>query len=130
MVLKVLLRHTTLLDRVIVLLLLAATASSFLFLGQRSPGKKIVAERDGQIVFVAPLGENQTVSLQGPLGETVLSIRQGKARILASPCPHKACIGMGEVSKNGELLACVPNHLLVRIEGSPGTNQDYDLLSH
>jgi hypothetical protein len=38
-------------------------------------------------------------------------------------------MGMGEIARHGELLACVPNHLLVRIEGGEERDGDYDLLS-
>jgi hypothetical protein len=38
-------------------------------------------------------------------------------------------MGMGEVSRAGELLACVPNELLVRIEGGQ-EERSHDLISH
>jgi hypothetical protein len=58
-----------------------------------------------------------------------LSIHDGRACILSSPCPLKICMGMGKVSRAGELLACVPNELLVRIEGIQ-EERSHDLISH
>lgn len=117
------------LDRAIVLILLAGAATTFFYLGAGARGQRVVAEQNGRIVFAAPLDENRTASLTGPLGETVLSIRDGRARILSSSCPLKICMGMGEVSRAGELLACVPNGLLVRIEGPP-EKRSHDLISY
>ncbi len=123
-------RRLTLLDRLIVLALLLVAVAFFVRFGQRPRGERVVVEQGGRVVFTAPLGADRTVSLPGPLGETVVVIRGGRVCIAAASCPNKVCMGMGEVARQGELLACVPNALLVRIEGGgdPG-KKDYDLLS-
>ncbi|NIQ96240.1 MAG: NusG domain II-containing protein, partial [Desulfuromonadales bacterium] len=46
-----------------------------------------------------------------------LEIENGTARIVDSPCPYKVCISMGEISRRGEIIACVPNRLLVQVAG-------------
>lgn len=117
-------------DRVVVLSLLLVAAGMILLQLGRAPGRTVVAEVDGKVVFTAPLASDRQVSLPGPLGTTELQITQGQARIIASPCPNKVCIRMGAVSGSGELLACVPNRLLVRIEGGDDhEDRSYDLLS-
>lgn len=129
MAVKALLRRLTPLDKGIVLVLLLATVALFLVVGRGAPGARVVVERNGRILFSAPLAEDRTVSLAGPLGETILAIHDGRACIVSSPCPRKICMGMGEVSRGGELLACVPNELLVRIDGPLREERNYDLLS-
>lgn len=129
MAVRALLRRMTLLDKAIVLILLVGAAASFFCLGGGAQGERVVVERGGRILFTAPLGEDRTVSLPGSLGETVLSVHDGRASIVSSPCPLKICMGMGEVSRAGELLACVPNELLVRIEGGQ-EERSHDLISH
>lgn len=117
-------------DRVVVLLLLAICTGLILLQLGRAPGRTVVAEIDGKVVFTAPLDGARRVDLNGPLGKTELQIAAGEARILASPCPNKICIGMGAISRSNELLACVPNRLLVRIEGGDDSaERSYDLLS-
>ncbi|BCR06855.1 hypothetical protein DESUT3_39240 [Desulfuromonas versatilis] len=130
MALSPLLRRTTWLDRVIVLAVLLAGLGGVVLAGTGARGERVVVERDGKVIFTAPLAEERTALLEGPLGAALLSIHGGKVCILESPCPLKVCIGMGEVAREGELLACVPNHLLVRIEGRGGQRrEDYDLIS-
>ncbi len=130
MALKDVWRRTTLLDRVVVAALLAAILLSFFLLGRLGTGSRVVVERAGEVVFTAPLDTARTVRLAGPLGETVLEIRAGRACILEAPCPHKVCMGMGQVARRGELIACVPNRLLVRVEGGSARKEPaYDLLS-
>ena len=116
------------LDRVITALLLLGILASFFLLGSRPRGERVLVERHGRLLFSAPLAENRVVDLEGPLGRTRLEIRDGRARILASPCPTRACIGMGVISRAGQLLACVPNELLVRIDGA-GKGAEHDLIS-
>ncbi len=122
-------RRMTLLDRGIVIALALATAASFFWLGQAPRGAEVVVEREGVVIFRAPLAADRTVTLEGPLGETVLSIRDRQACILSSPCPHKVCMGMGHIAQQGELLACVPNRLLVRVAGVAKQERSYDLIS-
>lgn len=129
MAVRALLRRLTPLDKGIVLALLLGAAASFGFVGRGARGERVIVERQGRILFTAPLAEDRTVSLPGPLGETILSIHDGRACIVSSPCPLKICLGMGEASRAGELLACVPNGLLARIDGPPREERDYDLLS-
>jgi len=116
-------------DRKLLIVVVLLVASSFLILlGQKTGGKVVVSVND-QVVFVAPLNKDRHVELEGPLGVTVLEIKDGAARILSSPCTKKICIHMGEVRRSGDLLACVPNHLVINIEGNKnGKDDDYDFI--
>lgn len=123
-------RRLTPLDRLVVVTLLLGVGAAFVLVGQRPRGERVVVEQGGRVVFTAPLGADRSVSLPGPLGETVVAIRGGRACIAAASCPNKVCMGMGEAARRGELIVCVPNDLLVRIEGGADDREkDYDLLS-
>lgn len=119
------------LDRAIVVISVAACVALFFVIGFRPPGKSVVVMQENKVVFRAPLNRNRTVDLPGPLGATRLVIEERKARVAASPCPYKICIGMGSISRRGEIIACVPNRLVVQIDGTAADREekDYDLLS-
>ena len=130
MALKAIWRRLLPLDRLVVLLLLLGVGASFYFVGQRPKGKQVIVEQFGRVVFAAPLRSDRQVVVDGPHGHTVVAIRNGRARIVEASCPNKVCMGMGEVSRQGEVIACVPNVLLLHIEGAPDDEgKDYDLLS-
>lgn len=129
MALRALWERTSRLDRLLVALLLAATLASFALLGGGPEGARLVVEQEGAIIFTAPLKTDRQVRLQGQLGESLLVIQSGRASFREAPCRNRVCIGMGSVSRRGELLACVPNGLLVRIEGPAPGEAGYDLLS-
>lgn len=130
MALKAIWRRLTVLDRLVVLILMLGVGAAFVLFGQRPRGAQVVVEQAGRVVFTAPLDDERTAALPGPHGETVVAIRHGRACVAAASCPNKVCMGMGEVSRRGEMIACVPNGLLLHIEGDAGDEaKDYDLLS-
>ncbi len=125
-------RRTRPFDRVVVLLLFILCAVLFVVLRPGPPGRRVVVEAAGRVVFTAPLDQDRSFIVTGPLGETRLAIRHGSVCIEASPCPHRVCLGMGAITRSGEILACVPNGVLVRITGTASTGdrtEPYDLLS-
>ncbi|MFC1650981.1 NusG domain II-containing protein [Candidatus Latescibacterota bacterium] len=80
-------------------------------------GKHVVVEVDSRHALELLLDSDVTESVTGPLGETVVSIENGTARIIESPCPHKYCIRMGKISRRAEIIVCVPNHVFMTIRG-------------
>lgn len=61
------------------------------------------------------LDTDRVVEVSGPLGKSIVEIKDGRARILSSPCPHKLCIRMGQIGKEGGVLVCVPNKIVVSV---------------
>lgn len=58
-----------------------------------------------------------TVEVEGRLGKSVIEISNGGARFVHSCCPNHLCVKRGWVSKSGDMIACVPNGIIVRIIG-------------
>lgn len=128
-VFKGVMNRLTWLDRLLVLGVGLLVAGSFTLLQAGSAGQRVVVERDGKVVFNGVLTEARRVTVNGPLGPTVIAIKDGSVCVLSSPCPAKVCIRTGQINRQGELLACVPNHLVIRVEGTPDVENDYDLIS-
>jgi len=55
---------------------------------------------------------------QGELGLSDIVIDQDGARIAASPCTTQQCVLSGAHRHAGDMIACVPNRILVAIRGS------------
>lgn len=64
-----------------------------------------------------PVWQSRRISVQGPLGETIIEIDDGRARVLASPCTQKLCMRSGWLDAAGEATACVPNRVSVALLG-------------
>jgi hypothetical protein len=74
--------------------------------------------KGGGAAWVFPGDAEETVAVPGPLGDTVVEIRGGQARVLSSPCQNQTCVAAGAVRSHGQWVACLPNRVLVSVEGS------------
>jgi len=52
------------------------------------------------------------------LGESEIVIANDSVFFLKSPCRNKLCILAGHKHKIGDMIACVPNRILVAINGA------------
>ena len=116
-------------DWLVVLLLLTISLGGIVSIAAMSEGSRVLVTCGDELCFTAPLDQPRTLAIDGPLGQTKLVIDERRARIVESPCPRKICVSMGEAKHTGDLLACVPNRILVHIDGSSGKEVSYDLLS-
>ncbi|TLS66937.1 hypothetical protein FE236_04325 [Mariprofundus erugo] len=64
------------------------------------------------------------VTAGGELGDSEVIIDQQGARISASPCVTQLCVLSGAHRHAGDIIACVPNHILVTIQGSEDSSYD------
>lgn len=62
--------------------------------------------------FQYSLDKNAEYKVEGPLGETIVQVKDRKVRIIDSPCPGKTCISQGYHSP----IVCMPNKVIVSIE--------------
>jgi hypothetical protein len=67
--------------------------------------------------WVFPRDAEETVAVPGPLGDTVVEIRGGRARVLSSPCQNQTCVAAGSIHTHGQWVACLPNQVLVSVTG-------------
>ena len=81
---------------------------------------KVTVQANGQH-YEYSLQQNGIYSVNGLLGETSFEIKNGKVRILDSPCPNKTCVNQGWAST----LICLPNKVIIKLE-NPG---DFDAIS-
>ena len=54
----------------------------------------------------------------GPLGVSEIEIGPKGARVISAPCVHKICMRQGWMQRAGDVTACVPNGLVLRIAGA------------
>lgn len=64
-----------------------------------------------------PAWHERQIAVSGPLGETVVEIAEGRARVVSSPCTQKICLRSGWLEAAGDATACVPNRVSVALLG-------------
>ncbi len=80
-------------------------------------GSWVVIEVENKEVERLPLSQNRIVHVTGPIGETEVEIKDGKARVVKSPCNRKLCIKSGYIQYADRFAACLPNRVVVRVLG-------------
>jgi hypothetical protein len=84
----------------------------------KGAGRPLALVRGGNRSWVFPLAAAERLAVPGPLGETVVEIRDGLARIISSPCTNQSCVAAGVIHSPGQWTACLPNRVMVSISGS------------
>ncbi len=105
-------------DKTLIILLVLFNAGLFYYFGAGfNRGDWVVIKVAEKQVARFPLMTDRVIQVQGPLGTTEVEINQGRARIVRSPCKLKVCIKSGYIQYADRLSACLPNKVVVRIEG-------------
>jgi len=88
--------------------------------GSRDQAVSYSISVDGRSVCTGRLAGLDTVRVTGPLGETLVEVSERGVAIVRSPCPLHLCEAMGPVSRSGAVLVCVPNRVVVELQGGSG----------
>jgi hypothetical protein len=111
---KALLRDTSWADRVLFSLLLAVSLAGVFFIKDIMPqGQSVTIEVDGKPAYILPIDKDRILSVQGPIGQTIVEIKDRKVRVTDSPCGNKFCIKQGWVGSGS--IICLPNRVVVTI---------------
>ena len=87
----------------------------FLFKDKSSPAYAVI-EADGKEVKRISLKDNADVEING----VKIIVEDGCAWVEHSDCPDKTCVKTGKISKTGQRAVCLPNRVMVYIEGGRG----------
>ena len=94
----------------------------------RQTGNRVVVSVDGQVVSSFPLEKDIEYEIEGfEGGRNTLVIKDGVAYMSDASCPDHLCMGMGKISQEGQSLICLPNRVVVEIQGE-GDEPEYDVI--
>jgi len=71
-----------------------------------------------------PIDAEETIVVSGPIGNTIIKLKENSAWIESSPCDNQTCVAEGSVSKQGQWAACLPNGVLLIVEGKKDVEVD------
>lgn len=122
---------------VLVALGLAASAVLAMQRGDAGTNAKVVIKSGGSVYATYPLSENKTIKVSAPQqsGEdadgneqpesyNVVIIDGGSVSVSKASCKNQVCVRHGSISHPGENIVCLPNRLIVSIEGGKGGGYD------
>ncbi len=88
---------------------------------------KAIIRSNGKIFREINLAHNIEIEVPGPLGVSVIAIRDHQARIASDPSPRQYCVRQGWLKNAGEIAICLPNQVSVELAGS---KKKYDSLNY
>lgn len=94
-----------------------AVGASFPLLWSGGKAERAVVRLDGRVVAEFPLTAPRRYAVAGPLGETLIEIAPGRARVLADPGPRQYCVKQGWLSRPNAIAICAPNHVSLSLSG-------------
>lgn len=103
-------------DIFLVFLLLVVVGIFFLLTNMAEVGDiVIVTTRTGEHQY--SLQEDQNILLENPShGRNEIVIKNGEVYMLKATCPDKICVKHKPISKNGEMIICLPNEVYVCVQ--------------
>ncbi len=91
---------------------------------QRSEGNSAQVFIDNRLVDTIDLSQDRTFTYPVQLGEITVQISGGQAQVIKSNCPLKTCQKLGRISRQGEIIVCLPNKfMVVMVSGAPSSVQ-------
>jgi hypothetical protein len=88
---------------------------------------KAVIRSGGKVFRELPLNHDTEISVPGPLGTSIIAIRNRQARIASDPSPRQYCVRQGWLKNAGEIAICLPNEVSVELTGG---EKKYDSLNY
>lgn len=104
-------------DVMVTLLLLTAAAWTG-WADKSVEARGVRVEASGRTVFAGSLDSAAIVEVEGPLGRAVVEVAGGRARVRSAPCPGQICVAQGWQQHAGDVAACVPNRVVLRLTGT------------
>ncbi len=97
----------------------------FSYLAYSSPGvTETVRIKTDTEEWVYPMNEDDVMTFTGPVGRTVVEIRDGAVSVVSSDCKEQVCVRTGHIRRPGGWIVCLPNRIFIRIEGNDAEEID------
>ncbi|OIO70065.1 MAG: hypothetical protein CO186_02415 [Zetaproteobacteria bacterium CG_4_9_14_3_um_filter_49_83] len=112
----------TLVDRVLLVLAVLTIIVAWQWLYQNLSGHTpmVFVYHDDELLAKYPLNPDQPIHYiaKGSEGESEIVIDKEGVRVVHSSCTSKHCVRSGVHHHVGDVIACIPNHILVTILGA------------
>ena len=114
-------------DLLAIALAIAGIVGSLLWLRAGGQADRAVIRVAGEVFGAYALGSAQVVRVPGALGDSIIEIEPGRARVAADPGPRQYCVRQGWLTQAGAVAICAPNQVTLSLSGG---RVDYDSLSY
>ena len=116
-------------DFIILIVFLAAIffAAAGIFSKKENSRTLIVQTQEGK--FAYSMNRDSNLEFTGLIGKSFVTIENGEAWFEDSPCENKICVQSGRLSTKNQWAACLPNGIIIYIEGDT-EEESFDAISN
>lgn len=87
---------------------------------------------DGEVIYEIPINSVST-SYEIPIVQNghsnVVLVENGKISMKSANCPDGLCVRQGSISSTAYPIVCLPNKVIIKIEGDISANEEPDAIS-
>lgn len=88
---------------------------------------RAIVRQEGKVFADIDLKAKKLIEVPGPLGNTMIAVEPGRARVVSDPGPRQYCVKQGWLMRPGEIAICAPNRVSLQITGR---TKVYDSISY
>lgn len=115
-------------DFILIAVILILAASLFVVASKvKNQGEPswVVVTIEGKEYARYDLDQDATYEIEPYEGENnIIKIEDSKASMIKASCSDQICVHQSEISKNGDMIVCLPHALIVSIESSEDSVSD------
>lgn len=123
-------RHKTIILILLSIVLLCAFITTAAYL--KKDGNIATISVDGKVVYEIPLN-SVSAPYEIPIIQNghsnVVLVENGKISMKSADCPDGLCIRQGSISSTAYPIVCLPNKVIIKIEGDIPANEEPDAIS-
>ncbi len=90
-------------------------------------GSHVVVELNGQVYGSYSLSEDRTIQIRHGNHFNQVKIKNGEVSVTEASCHNQVCVKHKAIHTTGESIICLPNKVIVKIQGEGGN--EYDAIS-
>ncbi len=114
-------------DYLVILISMVIIAYLFQQLWTNTPARKLQIRQADKIIGSYDLNQVRQLKIHGRLGDSMISIENGKVRFKHSPCINQYCVHQGWLNRSGQVAICLPNQVSLQLTGA---QKVYDSLNY
>ena len=109
-----------------ILLIVLGLIVSYTLASDNTAGDTVRIKVDGQLYGSYPLSEDRTVTVDQNSHINKLTIKDRQVSMTFSDCANQDCVKHHSISDTSETIVCLPNKVIVEIEGE---SSDFDTIA-
>lgn len=109
-------------------LIILGIGASYLSVSGDSGAERVVITAHGKEFGTYSLAENRHILVEREGHTNEIIIKDGEVSMFFSDCNNQVCVQTGRISRTSQSIVCLPNKVMVQIEGKGET--EYDAVSN